>query len=274
MLNGKELAGFIKERQAKQVRSLRQARGIQPKLAIVVTAKDNKVIDLYTRLKHQYGSDILVDVDIHRVDQKEVRGLLNKLSKDASVHAIIVQLPLEDPSETDEIVALVDPAKDVDGLVPGSRFEPATPLAVLWLLSGYNVNLAGKEVVLVGRGKLVGEPFEKMLLASGITPRVVVKETADVPGEIRKGDVVVSATGVPGLIKPDMLKEDAVVVDAGVASEGGKTVGDVAPEVYEERDDLTITPAKGGVGPLTVCALFENVIRAAENTAAPPPTLE
>lgn len=267
MLNGSELAGFIKERQAKQVRSLRQGRGIQPKLAIVVTDLDNPVIDLYTRLKHQYGSDILVDVDIHRVPQKEVRELLNKLSNDASVHAIIVQLPLANPGETDEIVALVNPAKDVDGLVPGSQFEPATPMAVLWLLSGYNINLPGKEIVLVGRGKLVGEPLEKMLLASGITPRVVVKETPDVPGEIRKGDVVVSATGVPGLIKPDMLKEGAIVVDAGVASEGGKTVGDVAPEVYKERDDLTITPAKGGVGPLTVCALFENVIRAAATTA-------
>ncbi len=265
MLNGKELAGFIKERQAKQVRSLRQDRGIQPKLAIVVTDLDNPVIDLYTRLKHQYGSDILVEVDIHRVPQAEVRELLNKLSKAAEIHAIIVQLPLDDPSETDEIVALVNPAKDVDGLAPESRFEPATPLAVLWLLSGYNIDLAGKDVVLVGAGKLVGAPLEKMLLASGITPRVLVKETPDVPGEIQKADIVISATGVAGLIKPDMLKKGAVVIDAGIASEGGKTVGDVAPEVYKERADLTITPAKGGVGPLTVCALFENVILAAEN---------
>jgi methylenetetrahydrofolate dehydrogenase (NADP+)/methenyltetrahydrofolate cyclohydrolase len=265
MLNGSELAGFIKERQAKQVRSLRQDRGIQPKLAIVVTDLDNPVIDLYTRLKHKYGSDIQVEVDIHRVPQTEVKELLNKLSKAADVHAIIVQLPLDDPSETDEIVALVNPAKDVDGLAPESRFEPATPLAVLWLLSGYNINLAGKDVVLVGAGKLVGAPLEKMLLASDITPRVLVKETPDVPGEIQKADIIISATGVADLIKPDMLKKGAVVIDAGVASEGGKTVGDVAPEVYEERDDLTITPAKGGVGPLTVCALFENVIRAAEN---------
>lgn len=264
LLNGSELAGFIKERQAKQVRALRQAQGVQPKLAIVVTDLDNKVIDLYTRLKKQYGTDILIDVDVHRVPQTEVKELLNKLSNDTAVNAIIVQLPLDDPSETDEIVALVDPAKDVDGLAPGSRFEPATPMAVLWLLSGYNVDLAGKDVVLVGRGKLVGAPLEKMLLASDIAPRVLVKETPDVPGEILRADVVISATGVAGLIKPDMLKQGAVVVDAGVASEGAKTVGDVAPEVYDQRDDLTITPAKGGVGPLTVCALFENVIRAAQ----------
>jgi len=141
------------------------------------------------------------------------------------------------------------------------------PLAILWLLSGYNIDLAGKDIVLVGRGKLVGAPLEKMLQASGVEPRMVVKETPNGPDEIRKADVVISATGVPGLIKPDMLKQGAVVVDAGVASEGGKTVGDVAPEVYEQRDDLTITPAKGGVGPLTVTALFENVIRAAQRVS-------
>lgn len=264
LLNGKELAGFIKERQAKQVRSLKQAQGIYPKLAIVVTAVNNPVIDVYMRLKQKYGADIGIDVDVHRIDQKETKSLLNKLSNDESVHGVIVQLPLEDPSETDELVALVDPAKDVDGLVKDSQFEPATPMAVLWLLSGYNVNLIGKEVVLVGRGKLVGAPLERMLLDSGITPVIVDKDTPDPNSIISNADVVITATGVAGLIKPEMLKEGAVVVDAGVASEGGKTVGDVAPEVYELRDDLVITPAKGGVGPLTVCALFENTIRAAQ----------
>jgi methylenetetrahydrofolate dehydrogenase (NADP+) / methenyltetrahydrofolate cyclohydrolase len=262
MLNGSELAGYIKERQAKQVRGLRQAHGIAPKLAIVVTV-DNPVIDVYMRLKRRYGTDIGADVDVHRVAQTEVKGLLNKLSNDASVTAIIVQLPLQDPTQTDEIVRLVPAAKDVDGLGDEPAFDPATPMAIMWLLSGYNIDLVGKDVVLVGRGKLVGAPLETMLLSTGITPRVVVKETPDVPGEILKADVIISATGVGGLIKSDMVKQGAVVVDAGVASEGGKTVGDVAPEVYE-RDDLTITPTRGGVGPLTVCALFENVIRAAQ----------
>ncbi len=265
-LNGKELAGYIKERQAKEVRRLRQAEGVKPKLAIVVTI-DNPVTNTYIRLKEKYGADILVSVDVHRVFQNQVRELLNKLSNDESVHAIIVQLPLEDTTETEEIVNLVASEKDVDGLGRDPEFEPATPLAILWLLSGYNIDMNGKDVVLVGRGKLVGAPLEKMLIRDGITPRVLVKETPDVPGEISKADVIVTATGVHGLIKPDMLKEGAVVVDAGVASEGGKTVGDVAPEVYEQRDDITITPVKGGVGPLTVCALFENVIRAAQRVA-------
>lgn len=265
LLNGNELAGFIKERQAGQVRALRQAQGIAPKLAIIATV-DNPVINVYMRLKRRYGNDIGIDVDIHRVPQAEVKELINTLSKDADVHAIIVQLPLEDPSQTDDIVRLVPPSKDVDGLGEKPSFEPATPMAILWLLSGYNVDLVGKEVVLIGRGKLVGAPLEKMLISSGITPIIVDKHTPDPKSKALQADIIITATGHHGVLKPDMVKQGAVVVDAGVASEGGKTVGDVAPELYE-RDDLTITPTKGGVGPLTVCALFENVIRAAQMTA-------
>ena len=266
LLNGKDLADYIKERQAKQVRALRQAHGSIPKLAIVVTI-DHPVTNVYLRMKARYGADIEVEVDVHRVPQPDVSELLTKLSHDDNVHAIIVQLPLNDPSETDEIVNLVAPEKDVDGLGRDPHFEPATPMAILWLLSGYNIDLVGKNVLLVGRGKLVGAPLEKMLIASGITPNVADKETLDLKAETLKADVIITATGVHGVIRSDMLKPSAVVVDAGVASEGGKTVGDIAPEVYTERDDLTITPVKGGVGPLTVCALFDNVIRAAERYA-------
>lgn len=265
ILNGSELAGFIKERQAKQVRALRQAHGTIPKLAIVVTV-NNPVIDIYMRLKQRYGADIFIDVEIHRVRQTGVKELLNKLSNDNSVHAVIVQLPLQDPLETEAVVNLVAPEKDVDGLGLASKFDPATALSIIWLLSGYNIDLAGKRVLLVGHGKLVGAPLEKLLLASGIKPQVADKNTLDLKAETLQADVIVTATGVHGVLRPDMIKQGAVVVDAGVASEGGKTVGDVAPEVYD-RDDLTITPTKGGVGPLTVCALFENVIRAAQRAA-------
>lgn len=267
LLNGRELAGFIKERQAKQVRSLKQSQGINPKLAIVVTDVDNPVIDVYMRLKTNYGNDILIDVDVHKIEHDKAEELLNKLSVDESVHAIIVQLPLAVPADTDKIVGLINPHKDVDGLVDHSDFEPATALAIMWLLAGYNIDLVGKNVVLVGHGKLVGQPLEKLMIDSGVTPTIVDKSTSNPDEVIGAADIVVSATGVAGLIKPDMLKHKAVVVDAGVASEGGKTVGDVAPEVYEQRDDLTITPTKGGVGPLTVCALFDNVIRAAQKQA-------
>lgn len=265
ILNGSELAAYIKQRQIHQVRGLRQAHGISPKLAIVVTV-ENPVIDVYMRLKEKYGADILVDVEIHRAAQPEVEELLNKLSNDESVQAIIVQLPLENPKETDKVVNLVPPEKDVDALGKRASFDPATPLAIMWLLSGYNVDLKGKRVLLIGRGKLVGAPLEKMLLASGVDVHVVDRQTQDLASETTQADIIITAAGSPAILFPDMIKQGAVVVDAGVASEDGKTVGDVAPEVYE-RDDLTITPVKGGVGPLTVCALFENVIRACQRIA-------
>ncbi len=266
LLNGSELAGFIKERQAHQVRALRQALRVQPRLAIVVTV-EHPAIDVYMRMKQRYGADILVDVIVHRVAQSDAPEVIKQLNKDASVHGIIVQLPLEDPSRTNEVVDLVAPAKDVDALGVHATLEPATPLAILWLLAGYNIELQGKHIVLVGRGKLVGAPLERMLRASGNNVEVVDSKTADKESILRAADIIVTATGRPGLISSDMLKEGAVVVDAGVAGEQGKTVGDLAPNVYE-RSDLTITPQKGGVGPLTICALFDNVIRAARLAAA------
>lgn len=266
VLNGSELAGFIKERQAHQVRGLRQSLHVAPKLAIVITI-NHPAITTYVRMKQRYGAEILVDVEVYRVKQSEARALIVTLNADETVHGIIVQLPLADPSETDAICNLVAPEKDVDGLGKNATLDPATPLAILWLLAGYNVELGqGKKIVLVGRGKLVGAPLERMLQASSYDVAVVDSSTADSATVIREADVLITATGQPGLITADMIKEKAVVVDAGVAGEEGKTVGDLADNVYE-RDDLTITPKKGGVGPLTICALFDNVIRAARATA-------
>jgi methylenetetrahydrofolate dehydrogenase (NADP+)/methenyltetrahydrofolate cyclohydrolase len=158
----------------------------------------------------------------------------------------------------------------VDGLSDKPIYDPATALAIMWLLSGYNIDLAGKNIVLIGHGKLVGQPLEQMLLASGITPTIIDVNTPNPKEIVLKADVIVTATGHHRVLTSDMIKQGAVVVDAGVASEGNKTVGDVASEVYDDRDDITITPLKGGVGPLTVTALFDNVIRAAERVAAKP----
>lgn len=262
ILNGKELSSYIEERQAHQVRALRQAHGIEPKLAIIVTV-DNPVIDVYMRLKKQYGSDILIDVDVYRVQQTEVEELLNKLNVDDSVHGIIIQLPLQDPSQTDELVNMVAPEKDVDALGANAMFDPATPMAILWLLAGYNIDMRGKNILLIGRGKLVGAPLERQLLDMGHNVKVADRSTEDLSALTLDSDIIITAAGSPALLFTDMISQGTVVVDAGVASEDGKTVGDVSPEVYD-RDDLTITPVKGGVGPLTVCALFENVIRAAQ----------
>jgi len=267
VLNGLELAGFIKERQAHDVRSLRQSKNIQPKLAII-QCKDDPVINTYVRLKKKYGADILVDVDTYQVKQSEITELIDRLNTDSTVHGIIIQLPIEDVSKTDEIINLVTPAKDVDSLGAKATFDPATPMAILWLLAGYNVDLQGKKIVLIGRGKLVGAPLEKILLKSGYDVEVVAREAKDLSKHTLDADVIITATGSPAILYSDTIKQGAVVVDAGVASESGKTVGDLADDVYE-REDLTITPRKGGVGPLTVCALFENVIRAALSSSQP-----
>jgi methylenetetrahydrofolate dehydrogenase (NADP+)/methenyltetrahydrofolate cyclohydrolase len=263
LLSGSELAGFIKERQAKSVRGLVQAHNIKPKLAIVVTV-ENPAIDVYMRMKQRYGVDIGVETQIFRIKQSEATETIKKLNLDNQIHGIIVQLPLENPSQTEEIVNLVAPQKDVDALGQKAIFDPATPMAILWLLAGYNIELArGKNVVLIGRGKLVGAPLDKILTNSGIKHEVVDETTKDISAITKTADVIITGTGQPGLITSEMIPENCVVVDAGVAGEGGQVRGDVDPKIYETRDDLSITPQKGGVGPLTVCSLFENVISAA-----------
>ncbi len=263
-LNGKELAGYIKVRQAKEVRSIFQTHHIRPSLAII-QSKEDKSISIYVNLKKRYGSDIGVDVQSYFLAQADLPTKIENLNKDQSVNGIIVQLPLEKPEQTDEIVNLINPTKDVDALSKDAIFEPATPMAIMWLLAAYNIDLTAKKVVLVGRGKLVGAPLEKVLKASGVDVAVIDKPTPNLADYTLAADVIITATGSPALLQPDMIKQSAVVVDAGVASEYGKLLGDLAPEVYN-REDLTITPVKGGVGPLTVCALFDNVIRAARQS--------
>ena len=266
MLNGLEIAEFVKERQAAQVRALRQAHHVFPKLAIIRT-NPSPVVDSYMKIKREYGEDILIDVDVHTVAQKEAVPLITKLNADSSVHGIIVQIPIPDPSQTTEILNAVDPTKDVDGLHATPVHDGPTPTAIMWLLAGYNIELRGKNILVVGQGRLVGAPLARMMRASGLQVTTADRETNDLPALTRQADVIISATGVPGLITSDMVKIGAVVVDAGVATDKNGLVGDVAEDV-RERDDVTITPVKGGVGPLTVCALFDNVIRAAFTVVA------
>ena len=257
-LNGSELAGFIKERQAKQVRALRQAWHINPRLAIV-TDVENPVIETYMRLKQRYGADILIDVEIHRVPAGGALEVIQELNNRNDVQGIILQLPISNSDQTEELLESIREDKDVDGLRKRAIFQAATPTAISWLLAGYGVDLKGKKVAIVGRGRLVGAPLEKMWLKSGVD--VTVFEKGDDLSQLINYDIIVSATGVPGLITSQMIKPKAVVVDAGTASENGKIVGDASEEV-RQRNDVIITPKKGGVGPLTVSALFDNVITA------------
>ncbi len=264
LLNGRELADYIKERQAKQVRALRQTYHVIPKLAIVQTV-DNPVIDSYVSLKKAYGGDILIEVEVYKIDQSDLMGVISRLNADSSVHGIIIQLPLADESETQAVVDAVAPKKDVDGLGVSAVLDPATPLAINWLVAGYNVNLMGKHIAMVGNGRLVGAPLTRLWRESGYDVTVYDENSRTMADELPGFDVIVTAAGVPGLITSDSVKAGAVVIDAGTAAEHGKIVGDVASDV-RTRDDITITPEKGGVGPLTVTALFDNVIRAAQVT--------
>ena len=265
ILNGSELVGYIKERQARQVRALRQSWRVLPRLAIIRTG-DNPVIDVYVRLKKIYGEDILIDVDIYSVSDDDLFEQIKKLNNDESIYGIIVQLPLSSPTQTDKAVQLIKPEKDVDGLGSDSNFTPATAMAINWLMAGYNIDLKNKKIAIVGNGRLVGAPLYKIWNKAGFNVSVYDDKTIDLGEAIRDSDVIVSATGVPGLIKSDMLKKSAVVIDAGTASENGKIVGDLADDA-RNRKDLTVTPIKGGVGPLTVAALFDNVIQAARKVA-------
>jgi methylenetetrahydrofolate dehydrogenase (NADP+)/methenyltetrahydrofolate cyclohydrolase len=266
LLNGSELAGYIKERQARQVRALRQSSRVFPKLVIIKSKGASAVIDTYVRMKRRYGDDILIETEVLTLGEDEMPQAVKRLNEDTSVHGIIIQLPLDDTTKTDEIVNLVAPEKDVDGLGKDPRFDSATALAISWLLAGYAVELKNKKLTIVGKGRLVGAPLARMWEKSGYDVTVLDRSRDDMADVLRASDVIVTATGVPRLITSMMVPVGATVVDAGTASEDGFIVGDVDPEL-RDRDDLKITPEKGGVGPLTIVALFDNVIQSAQTVA-------
>ena len=271
ILSGTEIADYVKANQARQARSLR-ARKIQPKL-VILRNSNSLVITKYVALKQQYGQDIGVVVEDWLRD--DLLAAIAEANADSGTHGIIVQLPLKDTSQTDAITSQIALAKDVDGLVTSSSlyhqtnnaetpiFESATATAINWLLAGYDVKLDSQRIAIVGHGRLVGAPLERMWRNSGYDV-AVFRSHSDLQ-ELRNYNVIVSATGVPHLIKSEMISPGAVIVDAGTASEGGILVGDVDDAVRERKDISAITPKIGGVGPLTVTALFEHVLIAAEN---------
>lgn len=287
VLSGRELAGFIKERQDHEVKMLRSNK-IRAKL-VIVRDSNNPVITKYVDLKRQYGEDIGIEVIDEFVDESDPTERLKKLHEvvraaaaDDSVSGIIVQLPLIDQDTTDEIVADIPAIKDVDGLSntysdlvehedglitidnPDTRehhFDSATATAILWLLAGHNIDFENKRIAVVGRGKLVGKPLMSMWTKSGNTVHVFHRGSDF--SKLKDFDVIVTATGAPHLITNEMIRPGAVVVDAGTASEQGKLVGDISDEIRARNDLGAITPKVGGVGPLTINVLFENVIIAA-----------
>ena len=259
ILNGSELAGFIKERQAHQVKTLPH----KPKL-LILRDSDNPVITKYVNLKIKYGSDIGIDVeDYFASSPADLEHKILQANSDPTINGIIIQLPLLDKEITDKLCNLIAPEKDVDGLGDHAKFDSATATAINWLLAGYDIQLQGKSIAIVGRGKLVGAPLYKMLTSSGYNVELFHRGS-DLTN-LSKFDIIISATGVPGLISDSMVKPYAILIDAGTASEDGVLKGDLSSSVRERTDLTAITPTTGGVGPLTISCLFDHVIQASIN---------
>lgn len=255
LLNGRELAGFIKERQARQVRAMSK----KPKL-LIIRDSDNPVIMKYVNLKIKYGKDIgIVVEDYCAKDSTDIATKIKSANQNPEISGIIIQLPILDKSKTDELCNLIAPEKDVDGLGVNAKFDSATATAINWLLSGYDIKLNDKKIAIVGRGKLVGMPLFKMFTNSNYD--VSLFHRGDDLTMLKDYDIIITATGVPELINNTMVKPGACIVDAGTASEDGVLKGDLAPEVRDRNDLSALTPITGGVGPLTVTCLFDHVVQ-------------
>ena len=254
ILNGEELAGFIKERQRILVRDMAK----KPTL-LIIRDSDNPVITKYVNLKIQYGEDIGVIVEDYRAkDSADIADKIEAANNDDNISGIILQLPIIEKERTDELTNLIQPKKDVDGLSEHGAFDSATATAINWLLAGYDIKLDNKKIAIVGRGKLVGAPLYKMFTNSNYD--VSLFHRGDDLTKLKQYDIIITATGVPGLISSSLVAPGSVIVDAGTASEKGVLKGDLTDEVRKRKDLTAITPKIGGVGPLTVTALFDHVI--------------
>ncbi len=256
ILSGQELADFIKARQVDQVSTLKT----RPKL-LIIRDSNNPVITKYVNLKKEYGEDIGVSVeDYLATGTDDIIDKIHAANADPSTSGIILQLPILEKSKTNELCNLIVPEKDVDGLGENAKYDSATATAINWLLAGYDIKLNTAKIAIVGRGKLVGAPLYQMFVDSNYD--VTLFHRGDDLTSLNQYDIIITATGIPGLISDSMVKSGAVVIDAGTASEDGILKGDVSPEVRNRTDLIAITPIIGGVGPLTITCLFDHVIQA------------
>lgn len=262
ILDGKSVAEKIYENLEKEIEGLKE-KNIRPFLAVVLVGEDPASL-LYVRKKEEKAESLGIGFKLYHfseiISEQEVLNLIADLNRNKNIHGIIVQLPLPQNFNTTKILESIAPKKDIDGLNGG--FPPPTTGAILEILRFYNIDLKNKKIVIIGRGKLVGQPLEKILTAQGVEPLVCDSQTPDLKSKTLSGDVIVSGVGEPGLITADMVNENTIVIDAGTAESSGKTVGDVNKSVYEKV--ASYSPVPGGVGPVTVAMLYKNLIAAAE----------
>lgn len=273
IVDGKLLAQEVANRLKKEVDELKQ-HGIKPKLVIVGIKPDARS-QVYIRMKLKRATEIGVDtkyIDLNNATRTECIQKVSELSSGPDINGIILQLPLAGWYDPQDLIDYIDPSKDVDGLTSTNQLAleqnkpgiyPATPLAIMEILKLNNIELNNKTVCVVGRSHLVGTPLRYLLENAGAKVLVGHRQTKNISELTLRSEIVISATGSPEIIKESMIKKGAVVIDVGINDVDGKLKGDVDFEAVSKKASL-ITPVPGGVGPLTVVMLLQNVISSAK----------
>jgi methylenetetrahydrofolate dehydrogenase (NADP+)/methenyltetrahydrofolate cyclohydrolase len=278
LIDGKPLAATLRTRVTDAVRDLSERHGLVPGLAVVLVG-DDPASEVYVGAKTKMVAQSGMRSFDHRLSASTSRdmllALIDSLNRNPQVHGILVQLPLPPQIDPGEVIALIDPAKDVDGFHPLNvgrlaiglpAFAPCTPLGCIALAKTVHASLTGLEALVIGRSANLGRPLVQLLLAENATVTVAHSKTRDLPGLSRRADLVFAAIGRPEFVRADWIKPGATVIDIGITrlERDGKrvVVGDV--DFADVREVAgAITPVPGGVGPMTIASLLANTLRAA-----------
>lgn len=271
ILDGKAFANLRAEKLKEKVKNLK-SQGITP-LFCVINVGDNKASKIYVRTKKRRAESVGIIQKIYQLPEDETEedllALIDKLNADPKVYGVMMQLPAPKQINVDRVLERIDPEKDVDGLTPsnigrlwqGNHFvEPATADGIIALLDHYDIDLSGKNVVIIGRSNIVGKPVAALMLERDATVSILHLETKDLSQYTKMADVIVSAAGQAGLVTADMVKDGVIIIDVGINHVNGHLVGDVDFDNVLPKASY-ITPVPGGVGPLTVEFLMEQVIK-------------
>jgi methylenetetrahydrofolate dehydrogenase (NADP+)/methenyltetrahydrofolate cyclohydrolase len=278
IINGRAVAKDVQKQIKDEVEGLERRWGLVPGLAVVLVGED-PASELYVRNKEKACKEVGIKSFEHllpaTVSERELLGLVQQLNKDKSVHGILVQLPLPAHIRAEKILESISPNKDIDGFHPVNQgmlvlgadgFKPCTPMGIMKLLESVNCDPKGKNAVVVGRSNIVGKPVALMLLAKHATVTICHSRTASLRDEVGRGEILVVAIGKPGIVRGEWVKAGAVVIDVGMNRlPNGKLSGDIEYETAAQRASA-ITPVPGGVGPMTICMLLYNTLRAAKNS--------
>jgi methylenetetrahydrofolate dehydrogenase (NADP+)/methenyltetrahydrofolate cyclohydrolase len=278
IIDGKAVAKEVQKKIKDDVEGLERRWGMVPGLAVVLVGED-PASHIYVRNKEKACKEVGIKSFEHllpaTITERDLLALVHQLNKDKRVHGILVQLPLPPHIRAEKILEAILPSKDIDGfhpinqgsLVLGSDgFKPCTPMGIMKLLESANCDPKGKSAVVVGRSNIVGKPIALMLLAKHATVTICHSRTASLRDEVSHADILIVAIGKAGLVRGDWVKPGAVVIDVGMnRSANGKLCGDVEFDTAKERASA-ITPVPGGVGPMTICMLLYNTLKAAKDS--------